>query len=1019
MTQRDLEDRIHDCGRQFFTTIGDERPSLFNKSAWTGKLMDACMRNERFKVQLFRFIDVLPYLTTMDSFSRHLDEYFGSEESLPAVLKWGLRGLGWGGTLAKSAASAATRKNLEMMARDFIVGATASETVARLHTLREQGFAFTVDVLGEATVSEREADAYVAGYRGLLDALGQAQRGWPALGGGSDNLDWGHAPRINVSVKPSALFSLADPADVEGSVHGMLVRLVPLYRAVVALGGFLCLDTEMRRFKNITFELYRRLRGDPEFRAYPHLGLAVQAYLRESEQDADELLEWARRETLPISIRLVKGAYWDYETVLARQSGWPIPVYTVKAETDAAYERIAEKILRNHDACHLACASHSVRTVSAVAELAHTLDVPAHRYEFQALYGMAEPFRKALLKTTRRVRLYCPHGRLLPGMAYLIRRLLENTANESFLRQTFVEGVERDRLLESPRAVLARVAAEQSTRAPARESGGDAAFRNEAFPDWTDAAARQAYASALGAVRKAFGRTYALSIGGQEMGTGDREPSVNPANPDEVVGVVCQAGPDEVERAIAAARNAFPGWRDTSPSARAEMLRKAAAAARRRIFELAAWQTLEAGKQWTEAYLDVAEAIDFLEYYACEMRRLAAPRRLGAAPGETNEYFYESKGVAAVLAPWNFPLAISCGMSAAAIVAGNTVIYKPSRSTPVVGHTLHQIFQEAGLPAGVFNYVPGRSGVMGDALVRHPQVGLIAFTGSMETGLHILEVAGCTLPIQSAVKKVIAEMGGKNAIIVDDDADLDEAVPAVMRSAFGYQGQKCSACSRAIVVDAIYERFLERLMDAARSVRIGPAEDPAYFMGPVIDRSAQERILGYIGLAQQDGRVAFASEVPKSKGFYVPLAIATEVPPDHPLAQEEIFGPVLCVLGARNFDQALAWANATRFALTGGLFSRTPSHIERCRRELRVGNLYINRGTTGAIVGRQPFGGFKMSGVGAKAGGPDYLLQFLDARVVTENTMRRGFVPFEELRSAGGTMHGQSDGGVRSGRDIQ
>ena len=302
MTQRDLEDRIHDCGRQFFTTIGDERPSLFNKSAWTGKLMDACMRNERFKVQLFRFIDVLPYLTTMDSFSRHLDEYFGSEESLPAVLKWGLRGLGWGGTLAKSAASAATRKNLEMMARDFIVGATASETVARLHTLREQGFAFTVDVLGEATVSEREADEYLAGYRGLLDALGKAQRGWPALGGGSDNLDWGHAPRINVSLKPSALFSLADPADVEGSVHGMLVRLVPLYRAVVALGGFLCLDTEMRRFKNITFELYRRLRTDPEFRAYPHLGLAVQAYLRESEQDADELLEWARRETLPISI---------------------------------------------------------------------------------------------------------------------------------------------------------------------------------------------------------------------------------------------------------------------------------------------------------------------------------------------------------------------------------------------------------------------------------------------------------------------------------------------------------------------------------------------------------------------------------------------------------------------------------------------------------------------------------------------------------------------------------------------
>jgi RHH-type proline utilization regulon transcriptional repressor/proline dehydrogenase/delta 1-pyrroline-5-carboxylate dehydrogenase len=264
MNQRDLEDGILDRGRQVFAAIGDERPSLFNKSAWTGKLMDACLQDERFKVQLFRFIDVMPYLTTGDTFSRHLDEYFGREDSLPAVLKWGLKGLGWGGRLAQAAVSAAMRKNLERLAREFIVGATAPETVARLQTLRDQGFAFTVDVLGEATISEREADEYVAGYRELLDALGEAQRAWPALGGRGEGLDWGQAPRINVSVKPSALFSLADPADVEGSVQGMLARLKPLYRTVVALGGFLCLDTEMQRLKNITFALYRRLRADPE-----------------------------------------------------------------------------------------------------------------------------------------------------------------------------------------------------------------------------------------------------------------------------------------------------------------------------------------------------------------------------------------------------------------------------------------------------------------------------------------------------------------------------------------------------------------------------------------------------------------------------------------------------------------------------------------------------------------------------------------------------------------------------------
>ena len=1005
MDREQLEGRIRDSGRQFFTTIGAERPSLFNKDAWTGKIMDACMQNERFKTQLFRFIDVLPALSTPDTLARHLEEYFGQEQGLPTVLRWGLKGLGWGGSVAKSAAGLAIRKNLEMLARDFIVGATVPETVRRLGALRDQGFAFTLDVLGEAIISEREADGYVADYTALLDGLGEAQREWSPLADGTDGLDWGHAPRINVSVKPSALCSLADPADMEMSVAGMLARLKPLYRKVIALKGFLCLDVEMRRLKNITQELFRRLRSDPEFRAYPHLGLAVQAYLRESSRDTDELLAWARREGLPISLRLVKGAYWDYETVLAAQCGWPAPVFTVKAETDAAFEQLAEKILRNSEVCHLACASHNVRSVSAVLEVARELGVPEDRYEFQALYGMAEPFRKALLKLTRRVRLYCPHGEMLPGMAYLIRRLLENTANESFLRQTFVEGVERDRLLESPQAALPRPSAEAPAR-PAAPRGSlfEEPFHPEAFPDWTQPEIRQAYRRALNEVRGVLGKTYALAIGGRDVETEERDPSVNPANPAEAIGYVCQAGPGEVERALLAARKAFPGWRDTPPRERAACLLKAAAAARRRIFELAAWETLEAGKQWNDAYLDVAEAIDYLEYYARAMAELAKGRPVGQVPGEANAYGYEPKGVAAVIAPWNFPLAISCGMSAAALVAGNPVIYKPSRFTPIVGHTLAQLFREVGLPAGVFNYLPGRSGVMGDCLVEHPQVNLIAFTGSMETGLHIVERAGHTPPTQDWVKKVIAEMGGKNAIIVDDDADLDEAVPAVMRSAFGYQGQKCSACSRAIVVDAVYPRFLKRLLDCARSVRIGPAEDPANFMGPVIDRSAQEKILAYIALAQRDGLAAFSSEVPNTSGFYVPLTIATEVPPDHRLAQEEIFGPVLSVLRARDFDQALAWANATRFALTGGLFSRTPSHIERARRECRVGNLYLNRGITGAIVGRQPFGGCKLSGVGSKAGGPDYLLQFLDARVVTENTMRRGFVPFEELRGEGAAL---------------
>jgi len=471
--------------------------------------------------------------------------------------------------------------------------------------------------------------------------------------------------------------------------------------------------------------------------------------------------------------------------------------------------------------------------------------------------------------------------------------------------------------------------------------------------------------------------------------------SVNPARPGEVVGRACQAGTAEVEAAIAAAQGAFGAWRDTPVRERAGCLQRAAEVARRRVYELAAWQTLEAGKQWDEAYLDVAEAIDFLEYYAREMVRLGEPQVLGDAPGEANVCFYQPKGIAAVIAPWNFPLAISTGMCAAAIVAGNCVVYKPSGATPVVGWTLAELLREAGLPPGVFNYVPGRGSVIGDFLVEHPAVALIAFTGSMAVGLRIVERAGRTPEGQASVKKVIAEMGGKNAVIIDDDADLDEAVPAVIASAFGYQGQKCSACSRAIVLDAIHDRFVARLVEAARSLRVGPAEDPANAVGPVIDGSAQRAILEYVGLAEQEGGIAYRSDVPEG-GFYVPITIATGITPGHRLAQEEIFGPVLSVMRARDFGQALEWANGTRFALTGGVFSRSPGHLERARREFRVGNLYLNRGITGAIVGRQPFGGFRMSGVGTKAGGPDYLLHFLDPRAVTENTMRRGFVPMRD-----------------------
>jgi RHH-type transcriptional regulator, proline utilization regulon repressor / proline dehydrogenase / delta 1-pyrroline-5-carboxylate dehydrogenase len=992
MENSQLDQKIITRSKEFFSSISGEAPSIFNKGWWTGKVMDWSMKNEAFKIQLFRFIDVLPYINTSESLARHIEEYFAfNDQNIPKAMRWGARGMGIAGKLTGKIMNMTIRSNLEGMAKQFIIGENTKDALKTLKKLRSDGFTFTVDILGEATVSEKEAIAYMDMYLELLTALQENYRKWDPIGG--KDLDWGHAPLVNISVKPSALFSQTDPMDFEGSVRCMQQRLDSIYRKVIEVGGFMRIDMEHHRFKDITLEVYRRMRASDEFHHYPHFGIALQSYLRETDQDLNNLLQWARDKKLPISIRLVKGAYWDYETIIAKQNGWEIPVYTIKAESDAAFERHSRMILENHTICHFACASHNIRSISSVIEIARELNIPEDRYEFQVLYGMAEPVRKGLLNVAKRVRLYAPFGNLLPGMAYLVRRLLENTANESFLRQSFVEDADVERLMENPLSTLERI--KRNNQISLEKSSTPAHFANEPLADFTKVEIRNRFAEAIKKVRQDLGRTYPLHIGGMDLVTTDIIPSVNPAAPDEVIGYVCQASTQHIDQAIAAAGAALPAWKALAVGDRANYLFKAAQIARTKMYELSAWQVLEVGKQWGQAQADVAEAIDFLEYYGREMVRLGSPRRMGRAPGEINHLIYQPKGITAVIAPWNFPLAISCGMTAASIVAGNTVLYKPAGPSSVVGHTLHNILQEAGLPKGVFNFVPGRGEIIGDYLIEHPQIALIAFTGSMEVGHRILNKASIVQPGQQQIKRVVAEMGGKNAIIIDDDADLDEAIKQVVNSAFAFQGQKCSACSRVIVVESIYQKFIERLVQAASSIGIGPAENPAYFMGPVIDQKAQKLITDYIALAKQEGRLLLCRDNP-GNGYYVPLTIVEGITPEHRLAQEEIFGPVLAVMKVKDIDQAINWANSTQFGLTGAIFSRSPHHLDKARTGFNVGNLYLNRGCTGAMVERHPFGGFKMSGIGSKTGGPDYLLQFLDTKVISENTMRRGFAPIEK-----------------------
>ena len=515
-------------------------------------------------------------------------------------------------------------------------------------------------------------------------------------------------------------------------------------------------------------------------------------------------------------------------------------------------------------------------------------------------------------------------------------------------------------------------------------------FQNEPHTDFSQSMARQLMQDAIHGVRKQLGLVVPEE---QVHASGAELVTRNPDAPEQIVGRARAYSPSDVASLIQNSLKQFRDWSVTSVASRVAILRQAAALMGRRRYELAAWEIFEQGKPWREADADVAEAIDFLNFYAGEMLRIGAPQRLGHAPGELNHRLVGPRGVSAVIAPWNFPLAIPAGMVSAALVTGNTVLFKPSERALVIGRLLVEILMEAGLPRGVLQLVPGGPET-GKALVTAPEVATIAFTGSKDVGLYILDEAGAPASGQPHVKRVIAEMGGKNAIIVDDTADVDEAVIGVVISFTGYSGQKCSACSRVIVHAAVYDTFVRRLADAVMSLRIGSPQDPGTQVGPLIDGRAQERVREYVRIGKVEGRILVERQV-NQPGYFVGPIVLGDIESNHRLAQEEIFGPVLSVMKAKTYDEAIRLANTTTYALTGGIYSRSPVNVELARQQFDVGNLYINRPITGALVGRQPFGGHRLSGVGAKAGGTDYLWQFLVTRVVSEQTIRRGFAPAE------------------------
>lgn len=975
------EEAIMRIGTKMLDIANDHKSGILSKQFYQDKLMDWSMKDHNFKVQMFRFVDAFPALTTPDMVHDHLVDYMTQPGvNAPPGMDLAIKA----GGVAKGLAAKTISGQITGMAHNFIAGTDAADALPMLAKLWKQGISFSVDLLGEACVSNSEADMYQAKYLDLVENLVGTALDWE----GNERLEKDHlgvVPRVNVSIKVSSLCALFNPISPESSIADFMARATPIFEAAKRNGVLINFDMEHHEFKDLTLDTFMHACDELDFEA----GLAMQAYLKSGVDDAKRICEWAQRTGRVVTVRLVKGAYWDFETIHAEQEGWPCPVWNEKWQTDQCFEDMVNVFLDHtptkagEGGVKLALGSHNVRSIAAAIAGLEERGLGMDAIELQMLHGMADQLKHAAAEMGLRVREYVPVGEMIPGMAYLVRRLLENTSNESWLKAGFLDNADVGTLLMDPSNVgagrdkqdLYLIAPERHELSVADEKVGNGRpFYTEPMRDFAESHQRRMFAQAV--------------------------------EQSEVPVVANDRTPEQASEMVSRANDAFPAWRDFDPYERAKVLTLTAGMMRAQRDELAAIVCKESNKTWREADADVCEAIDFCEYYARMAPKLFERDRLGKFIGELDELWYQAKGVAVVISPWNFPLAICCGMTSAALVTGNTVIVKPAEQTPGIAKVMFEMMSTAlsqvKAPEGVLQFCPAPGETTGAALVRDPRINVIAFTGSKAVGLNIIEAAGITPEEQSHVKRVVCEMGGKNAIIVDASADLDEAVIGTRYSAFGFQGQKCSACSRCIVVDPEgpngqrMKLFLERLGEATKTLVLGRADDPNSDVSPVIDAEAAGNIERFIESARSEGlhELVGAKDYPKKDiDHLIAPHIFTGATEASTIYQQEIFGPVLAVVHAKDFDEALRLANGHMYKLTGGVFTRKPTHIDRTKREFRVGNLYINRGSTGALVGRQPFGGFGMSGVGSKAGGPDYLMQFVDPRACCENTMRRGFAP--------------------------
>jgi len=948
-----VEARTRELGRALLDAAGDYRPGVAERiEDW---LLTHAVADDAFRSRLLRYMDVLASLDYDSSGSeakRLAREYFGDDfPDLPRPLQWLLR-IARNEHLPAPVVGETAERAAELFARRFITP-PGTETISRtLGYLGDHARYPAFDLLGEAVLSDEEADAYARRYLELIAQLGRD----PAAG--AETI--GGAAMLQVSVKLSSLTAHFSPVDPGGTIRRVRPAFEAICEAARDAGVGITVDMEQYEYRDLTWELFRSVLGKgARLEAWPHAGIVVQGYLRDALDHVDEVIAFAEERGTPFLVRLVKGAYWDYETIVAEANRWDAPVHLEKAATDATFEAAAERFIAVHPTIRLAIGSHNARSHAVAEALAEEAGLPTNSLEHQTLFRTYEGMSRGLVELGWVARDYVPVGELIPGMAYLVRRVLENSSQAGFLLQSR-SGVNLDELLAAP------VPSQPGSPPEAASS-----FERAPAARWFDAAFRNTFDEALADTRARFGEHVSLEAGDHPLEPEATVGIYSPSDPDgPAVGVVDLAGLDATNRAIGIAGGGQPAWAATPVSERARILRHASELLETRQHEFGAWIVHEGGRDRADAIAEVEEAIDYLRYYASEAERLftAAGERIAAG------------GVVGVIPPWNFPLAIPCGMTAAALATGNAAILKPAEQTPLIARRLVALLHEAGVPSEALVCLPGRGEVAGAALAESPDVAMIAFTGSRAVGTLLHEVTAGVELRGGGQKALVAEMGGKNPVLVFADADLDEAVEGILRSAFGHANQKCSAASRVLIEAPIFDRLRDRLVAAAGSLAVGAATAPTTQVNPVIDREAHQRLLEAAATARSECDVLLdLFDAPDEPLAHGPLVVS--LPAERMLsartATAELFGPILVLTPFEDEAEAMRIANGTAHGLTAGLFSRSPATIERVAAALEAGNVYVNRTTTGARVGVEPFGGMKMSGTGPKAGGPDYLWAFV------------------------------------------